>query len=132
MHQNVDVKKFSKKEQEIINELISYYKKPSKIKEGYLNDIILNLYMTKEAKAQEDDEEHDNEVNNKVNNEDNFRDVNNDLKYPMDEVIELEKHSMEKLLSLYNITLETDLDSDVMDITCEGQLNFSWPYKKSF
>ena len=39
---------------------------------------------------------------------------------------------MQKMLSLYNITLEIDLDEDLTKITCEDQLNFSWPYKEQF
>ena len=118
--------------EEIIDELKSYYKKPSLNKQNKLNDMILHLYMEKEAEEQEDNEEHDNAVNNEINDEINFADVNNELKYPIEDVIELEKHSMEKMLSLYNITLETELDEDVKILTTEDQLNFSWPYKKEF
>ena len=55
------------------------------------------------------------------------------MKYPLEDVIILEKHSMEKMLSLYNIKLEYQLD-DLLNIiyTCDDQLSFSRPYKKQF
>ena len=130
--ENTDIKIFNKKEKDIVNELKSYYKKPSSNKQHKLNDMILQYYMDKEAEEQEDDEEHDNDVNNEIDDENNFADVNRVLKYPMEDVIELEKYSIEKLLSLYDITLETSLDSDIKTWTCEDQLNFSWPYKEKF
>ena len=94
--------------------------------------MILQYYMDKEAEEQVDDEEHDNDVNNEIDDENNFVDVNRELKYPMKDVIELEMRSMEKLLSLYDITLESFLDSDIKTWTTEDQLNFSWPYKEMF
>ena len=130
--ENTDIKIFNKKEKDIVNELKSYYKKPSSNKQHKLNDMILQYYMDKEAEEQEDDEEHDNDVNNEIDDEHNFADVNRVLKYPMEDVIELEKYSIEKLLSLYDITLETSLDSDIKTWTCEDQLNCSWPYKEKF
>ena len=60
--------------------------------------------MANEEVEQEDNEEHDVAVHNDINDENNFLNVNNDLKYPIRDVIELEKYTMENLLSLYNIT----------------------------
>ena len=45
--ENIDIKKYGEKEQEIIKNLIFYYKKLSSITYNYLNDRILNYYMKK-------------------------------------------------------------------------------------
>ena len=127
--ENTDIKIFSKKEKDIVNELKSYYKKPSSNKQHKLNDMILQYYVDKEEEEEVDDEEEDND---EIDDENNFEEVNRELKYPMEDIIELEKYSIEKLLSLYNITLETFLDSDIKTWTTEDQLNFSWPYKEKF
>ena len=126
--ENTDINNFSKKEKDIVNELKSYYKKPSSTKQHKINDMILQYYMDKEAEEQIDDEDYDEEYDD----ENDFAEVNHYLKYPMEDIIELEKYSIEKLLSLYNITLETLLDQDIKTWTCEDQLNFSWPYKEKF
>ena len=126
--EDFDIKKFSKKEQNIVNELKSYYKKPSSKKHKELSDALLQYYMDKE-------EELDDDYDEELEIEDNFLfdDIEHRLRYPMEDVIKLENYSIEKLLSLYNITLESNLDEeDIASWTCEDQLNFSWPYKKEF
>ena len=122
--ENTDITKFSKIEKNIIDELKSYYKKPTSTKQNKLNDMILQYYM--------DNEEEEEIVDDEELLEDNFLfdDVEHHLRYPMEDVIKLENYSIEKLLSLYNITLLSILDDDVRTLTCEDQLNFSWPYKK--
>ena len=84
--------------------------------------MILQYYMDKED--EDYDEDYDDEID--------IIDVNHELKYPMEDIIELDKYSIEKLLSLYNIKLESNLDQDIKTWTCEDQLNFSWPYKEQF
>ena len=126
--ENADINNFSKKEKDIVNELKSYYNKASSNKQNKLNDVILQYYMDKEAEEQNDDE-YDDE---KYDDENDFADINHELKYAMEDIIQLELHSMEKLLSLYNVTLEIYQDSDIKTWTCEDQLNFSWPYKEKF
>ena len=55
------------------------------------------------------------------------------MRYPLDDVIRLENYSIQKLLSLYNITLEPYLDDDIISTwLCEDQLEFSEPYKRVF
>ena len=89
--------------------------------------------MKKEERAH-NNEKHYNEVDNEVFDEEkgHFDDVRNEIKFELEDVIILEKHSMQKMLSLYNIKLEYQLDEDLRNVTymCEDQLNFPWPYKK--
>ena len=91
--------------------------------------------MKKEERAH-NNKEHYNEVDNEVFDDEKgyFDKVNNDMKYDLEDVNILENHSMQKMLSLYNIKLEYQLDEDLRNVTytCEDQLNFSWPYKKQF
>ena len=54
------------------------------------------------------------------------------MRFPLNEVIRLENYSIQKLLSLYNVTLKPHLDNDIYSWLCEDQLEFSEPYKRVF
>ena len=131
---------FSPKQQIIINKLKNYYKRATKDKQIELNNLITQYYIDKDDDEINEDEVDENEVDeNEVDEE-----VGNEqilltdkktwhMRYPIDDVIRLENYSIEKMLNLYNITLEPYLDDDIIGSwTCEDQLSFSWMYKKVF
>ena len=83
--------------------------------------------MKKEEKAH-NNEKHYSEVDIEVFDDEKhyFDNVDSEMKYPLEDIIILEKHSMQKMLSLYNIKLKYQLDENLRNITytCEDQLNF--------
>ena len=134
-----DITKFKPKQQKIINQLKNYYGNPSRIKENELNDTIMQYYIDQDDEIDEDDEnqgidveldEEDKEVG--VEQYIKFDEKKWKLRYAIEDVIQLEKYSIEKLLSVYNITLEPYLDDEISRWLCEDQLEFSKPYKRVF
>ena len=55
------------------------------------------------------------------------------MRFALDDVIRLESYSIQKLLSLYDITLKPYLEDDLISTwLCEDQMKFSEPYKRVF
>ena len=131
---NYDITKFKPKQQIIINELKNYYDKPTKNRENELNGLIMQYYIDQDDEIDEDEgidielDEQDKEVKkNSI-----FDENKQKLYYDIEDVIQLEKYTIEKLLSVYNITLEPNLDDEIGQWFCEDQLEFSKPYKRVF
>ena len=140
---NVDIMNFRPKQQIIINEFKNYYIKPTYAKQNKLNDLIIQNFLDNENEINEDDINEDEVDENEIDEEEEEVGIEQNLlidkekrhlRYPIDDVIRLENYSIEKMLNLYNITLEPFLDDDIYtgDWTAEDQLQFSWPYKKVF
>ena len=129
----VNAFQFKPRQQVIINKLIKYYTEPNEIKKNELNDYITQYYIDDDDDDdiidEDDEEDEDDDDENKV-----LRDIIvKKLEFNLEDVIKLENYSINKLLSLYNITLKTSLTPYILGSwVCEKQLIFSEPYKKTF
>ena len=131
---SVNAFQFKPRQQVIINKLIKYYTEPNEIKKNELNDYITQYYIDDDDDDDDiideyDEEDEDDEDDNKV-----IRDILvKKLEFNLEDVIKLENYSINKLLSLYNITLKSSLTPYILGSwVCEKQLIFSEPYKKTF
>ena len=132
---NYDITKFKPKQQIIINQLKNYYDKPTKNRENDVNGLIMQYYIDQDDEIDEDEEGVDielDEQDNEVKRSSIFDENKQKLYYDVEDVIQLEKYTIEKLLSVYNITLKPYLDDEIGQWFCEDQLEFSKPYKRVF